>query len=326
MFIVRAPLRISLAGGGTDLEAFSKVEGGHVLNFAISKYVYIAFHPTFYGGIRLAYSSVEKVQKIEEIQHPLFRNTMLHFGCNPNIEIGSFADIPGSGTGLGSSSAFTVALVSGISKLNNLKLSKMELATEACFIEIQLCKDPIGKQDQFASAFGGLNEFFFNPDGSVDAKKLDLGQNGISQIRNNLCLFSLNMERSASEILKVQTSGLQLKEVQFNKTQEIKKQVHLMKQALLETDFGLVGQILHENWMLKREMTPQTTNDKIDYFYNLALASGASGGKVLGAGGGGFLLLAVEPERRVDFVRSFPLRHVDFEVDTIGVTTLDLNI
>jgi D-glycero-alpha-D-manno-heptose-7-phosphate kinase len=320
MFIVRAPLRISLAGGGTDVPSYYQEKSGEVLNFAINKYVYLAFHETFRPGIRLAYSQTENIDSASEIKHPLFRSAFQFMGYKNNIEIGSFADIPAEGTGLGSSSAFTVALVKGLSLLNEAELTKHEIAEKACHVEIQLCEDPIGKQDQFASAYGGVNHFKFLPDESVTSTSVVMPEN----IKESLLLFHLDMSRSASTILKLQSTFMKEGTKQFINLDRIQKQVQLMKNSFLLKDVVTVGELLHENWVLKREMTDLTTNSKIDELYELALRSGAIGGKVLGAGGGGFFLFCVNPENKQDFIDSYPLRHVPFEVDQQGVFEIPL--
>jgi D-glycero-alpha-D-manno-heptose-7-phosphate kinase len=320
MFIVRAPLRISLAGGGTDIPSFYRESMGEVISFAINKYVYLAFHETFRSGIRLAYSQTENISSTNQIKHPLFRNAFQHMGSKDNLEIGSFADIPAEGTGLGSSSAFTVALVKGLSLINGIDASQHEIAEKACHIEINLCNDPIGKQDQFASAYGGFNHFRFFPNETVTATPVKMQKS----IQDCLLLFYLDMSRSASAILKLQATVMKNGTQQFGNLSRIRQQVETMKNSILIEDFEAVGASLHENWILKREMTELTSNPEIDELYELALRNGALGGKVLGAGGGGFLLLCVKSERRQEFIDTYPLRHVPFEIDVKGVFQIPL--
>ena len=321
MFIVRAPLRVSLAGGGTDIPSFYRENMGEVLSFAINKYVYLAFHETFRPGIRLAYSQTENISSINQIKHPLFRNAFQYLGSKNNIEIGSFADIPSEGTGLGSSSAFTVALVKGLTLINGFDVTKHEIAEKACHIEINLCQDPIGKQDQFASAYGGFNHFRFFPNESVTSTPIKMQKS----VQDCLLLFYMDMSRSASAILKLQATVMKAGTRQFSNLNRILQQVEFMKNSILLEDFEAVGALLHENWVLKREMTELTSNLEIDELYELALRNGALGGKVLGAGGGGFMLLCVKSDRQQEFIDRFPLRHIPFEVDAKGVFEIPLS-
>jgi D-glycero-alpha-D-manno-heptose-7-phosphate kinase len=290
MFVIRAPLRISLAGGGSDLIPYVQSHGGQVVSFAIKKYVYLAFHETFFDGIRLAYSRTENVANSSQIEHPLFRNAFKLFNFQGNIEIGSFADVPSSGTGLGSSSAFTVALVAGLRKLSGLSLDKHEIANTACHIEIEMCGDPIGKQDQFASAFGGLNQFDFKQNGQTEVTKLDINPIMLSKVKKSLMLYYLGTGRSASEILTKQNHSLKGDSIQTEMTSKLVNQVSPMIGALQTGNINEVGQLLHENWALKKKMSSGVSSELIDSYYELGLKLGAFGGKVLGAGGGGFLL------------------------------------
>jgi len=324
MFIMRAPLRISLAGGGSDLIPFSSQFGGQVASFAINKYVYLAFHETFLDGIRLAYSRTENVNDKGQIEHPLFKNAFHFFDFKESIEIGSFADVPSSGTGLGSSSAFTVALVAGLRKLTDQSLDKIAIAEIACHIEIDMCGDPIGKQDQFASAFGGVNHFVFNQDGSTDVHPIKLDNAALEAATNSLFLYYLDMGRSASKILKEQSHLMTLGSQQVENTAKLAMQVPQMIDALLEGDVYRIGKLLNESWVLKRELTGSTTNSTIDGYYDLGLTLGALGGKVLGAGGGGFLLMCVPQNKQVDFKANFPLRQVPFQIDFKGVQEISL--
>ena len=325
MFVIRAPLRISLAGGGSDLIPYVQSHGGEVVSFAIKKYVYLAFHETFFGGIRLAYSRTENLTHRSQIEHPLFRNAFQLFNFESNIEIGSFADVPSSGTGLGSSSAFTVALVAGLRKLSGLSLDKHEIANTACHIEIDMCGDPIGKQDQFASAFGGLNRFVFKQDGQTEVTPLRVNPIELSKVKKSLLLFYLGTGRSASEILTLQNHSLKSHSVQTDMTSKLVNQVSPMINALHAGNVDEVGSLLQENWNLKKKMSSGVSNDLIDSYYELSLKLGALGGKVLGAGGGGFLLLCVPVNIQDAFRATFPLQEVLFDLDTTGVKEISLN-
>jgi D-glycero-alpha-D-manno-heptose-7-phosphate kinase len=318
MIISRAPLRISLAGGGSDLPAFYSQEMGHVLNFTINKYVYVVVHKTFFPSIRLIYSKIEHVENFNEIAQPILKNTLQYFNPKKNIEIGSFADVPSTGSGLGSSSAFTVALVAGINKFTGNEINKSKLASSACHIEINLCGDQIGKQDQYASAFGGINEYMFHSNNSVDVKPFLLDDRVVKRIENNLLLFNLNMSRSSIEILNRQSFLLRNDPLKTILTRKIKEQVGEMKKLLSAEDFFEVGKLLDYNWQLKRQMTEYTTNPEIDEIYESALRLGATGGKVLGAGGGGFLLLCVDEKIQEKFLSTFPLQWIPYEIDFVG--------
>lgn len=324
MFVMRAPLRISLAGGGSDLAAFTSQFGGQVVSFAINKYVYLAFHETFLPGIRLAYSKIENVKNKNMIQHPLFKNAFEFFEFTQSIEIGSFADVPSSGTGLGSSSAFTVALVAGLRKISSQSHDKLAIAETACYIEIDMCGDLVGKQDQFASAFGGLNQLTFNKDGSTQVNPVSLKSDSFNTIKSSLLLYYLGMGRSASEILTKQSHSLTMGSPQIENTRKLAEQVPPMVNALVEGNVTEVGRLLNDGWIIKREMTRATTNKVIDKHYTKGLELGALGGKVLGAGGGGFMLLCVPVAKQPYFRENFPLREVDFEIDTMGVSEVSL--
>ena len=323
--MIRAPLRISLAGGGSDLIPYVQSYGGQVVSFAIKKYVYLAFHETFFDGIRLAYSRTENLANRSQIEHPLFRNAFKLFNFDNNIEIGSFADVPSSGTGLGSSSAFTVALVAGLRKLSGLSLDKHEIANTACHIEIDMCGDPIGKQDQFASAFGGLNKYNFRQDGQTEVTPIVINPIELSAVKKSLMLFYLGTGRSASEILTEQNHSLKSASIQTDMTSKLVNQVSPMIDALQAGNVNEVGSLLHDNWVLKKRMSSGVSNDLIDSYYELSLRLGAIGGKVLGAGGGGFLLLCVPVSTQNAFRATFPLQEVLFELDNTGVKEISLS-
>jgi len=286
--------------------------------------VYLAFYETFHSGYRVAYSKVEVCDKIGDIQHPLFRHCLELFQTPDKLEIGSFADVPSSGTGMGSSSAFTVALVAGLGHLANKPLLKERIADLACYVEIDLCGDPIGKQDQYASALGGLNHLSFRNSGEVVAIPLRYLDEALDELIPNLHLYHLNMERSAKVILKEQSEHLLKEDGAFNSTQTLVSQVRPMIQAIEERDLFKIGSLLHENWMIKRGLTSISTNTEIDDLYAKALSMGALGGKVLGAGGGGFLLLAIMPELSREFERAFPLKRINYGVDREGVTIIPM--
>jgi len=318
MIVARAPLRVSLAGGGSDLPGFYRQEFGEVLSFAINKYVYLAGHEYFAGGMRLSYSKTETVNNVEDIEHPLFRNSMKYLSFSGDIELSSFADVPGSGTGLGSSSAFTVALVHLLSTFKGISLSSQELAKIACEIEIELCGEPIGKQDQYASAFGGMNRFRFNSDESVDCSNWDLGGH-VSFLNETLLLYHTGIGRSASSILKEQTTRLDTEPDAIQRIRKIRDRVDEMASCVLQEDSKGIGRLLSESWLDKQQLATGISNNRIDGLLERAISCGASGGKLVGAGGGGFLLLCVDPQNRKTFQEKFTdLRHLPFLLDTVG--------
>jgi D-glycero-alpha-D-manno-heptose-7-phosphate kinase len=323
VILSRAPLRISLAGGGSDLPAFYEQASGSVLSFAIDKYVYIAAHELFKGGIRLSYSRTEEVETAAEIEHPLIRETFLETDFKFPVEIGSFADVPGTGTGLGSSSAFTVALLNSLLEIqgqNNYKNDKQEfLAASACRIEIERCGQQIGKQDQYASAYGGVNLINFYKDGTTHVESL-LSDPGIEEfINSNLALFYLGFGRPASEILNEQSMNLRKQENTYNMISKIKELVPEMRAALQIRDCKSVGEILTRGWELKASTSESITSTEIERALTKAISHGAHGGKVVGAGGGGFILVAVEPDKREDLISNFvEFRHLPFKVSSKG--------
>jgi D-glycero-alpha-D-manno-heptose-7-phosphate kinase len=323
MILSRAPLRVSLAGGGSDLPAFYEQEPGEVLSFSIDKYVYIAAHELFKGGIRLSYSRTEEVDNPNQIEHPLIRETFLETNFMQSIEVGSFADVPGTGTGLGSSSAFTVALLNSLSHLNGMYSSCSDipkyLADTACKIEIERCGQLIGKQDQFASAYGGVNHIKFNPDGSTEVESL-LGDESLTDFLNeSLALFYLGFGRPGSEILNEQSTKLKNKTNEFQSMLELRNLVPEMKIALTRRDRNYLGHLLTRGWQLKASTSSSISSPQIDRAFSEALELGALGGKVVGAGGGGFFLLALEPQKREAFIDNFSkYRNLPFGISRTG--------
>ena len=293
MIITRTPFRMSFFGGGSDLPAYYEENGGSVLSTSINKYMYINLHKKFDEGVRLAYSKIEEVEHADELQHPLVRNCLKYFNVDGGIEVSSIADIPAKGTGLGSSSSYTVGLVKAISAYKNIILSKYEVADIACEIEIQMCGEPIGKQDQFAASFGGFNCFKFNKD-CVKAEPLELPQSLIHHLSASLVSVYTGNCRAASSLLRDQSE--QIKDEQKSLIQ--RKMVDMVSegiQILHREDIKAFGQLLHESWSLKKQLTNKITNTQIDEIYEIGMNSGAWGGKLLGAGMGGFITFITEP-------------------------------
>lgn len=317
MIVTRTPLRVSLAGGGSDLPSFYRSAVGAVVSFAIDKSIYIACHGLYSGGIRLSYSQTERVSSPLEISHPLIRESLLRLGFSKDVEIGSFADIPASGTGLGSSSSFTVGLIKALSTYMGKELSPHELAEIACEVEIGRCQEPIGKQDQFAAAYGGINVIRFHSDEKVEVESLT-SKNLTRFLESTLMLFDLGFGRKASDILVRQSEAMHQAET-FERVLSLRNLVEPMVNAITGEDHIELGKILHESWIKKRELASGISNQEIEEIYSFAIKCGALAGKVVGAGGGGFLLLAVEPGRKADFRQRFNRsRELVFQVSDKG--------
>jgi len=298
MIISRTPFRVSFAGGGTDLKKYYEEEYGAVISTTIDKYMYITVNSlsSFHNHkIRISYSKTELVNNVDEIKHPVIREALKLVGIDGGIEIASMADIP-SGTGMGSSSSFTVGLLNALYTFQVKSVSPERLAQEACKIEIEILKEPIGKQDQYAAAYGGLNYIQFNSDESVFVKPVISSREVKDELNNNLMMFYTNITRKASDILTRQTENTKNKKQNLRKMKEIALDI---KEILNEGKrLDKIGNILHQEWLLKKELTSKISNNIIDRYYNKALDAGALGGKVLGAGGGGFILLYVEPQNQ----------------------------
>jgi D-glycero-alpha-D-manno-heptose-7-phosphate kinase len=291
MIISRSPLRVSLGGGGTDLPSYSSKFGGLLITAAINKYVYVTTNRPFRQEVILKYSTVEILDSIEKINHPIIREVLKMLNLKtPQIEISTIADVP-AGTGLGSSGSFTTALIKALYAHYRKNIHPKELAELACEIEIIKLGEPIGKQDQYISAFGGIMEFVFNKDGSVSTSTLNLSQRTIHDLDDNLLLFFTGISRSASTILKDQVekseknNQLMIENLHFTKELGI-----LSKQSLLDGNTHKFGELMHEHWEHKKSRSNGVSNEFIDMAYNIALRSGAVGGKLVGAGGGGFLM------------------------------------
>jgi len=290
MIITRTPFRISFGGGGTDLRDFYKREPGAVTSTAIDKYMYIIVNKRFDDTIRVSYSKTEIVSNVREIQHPIVREALKLVGITEGMEVVSIADIP-AGTGLGSSSSFSVGLLNALYAYKGMLKTAEELARDACKIEIDILGEPIGKQDQYIAAYGGLRHIQFNPDDGVFVEMVMCPKEYKEKLNRNLLLFHTGTSRDASSILREQKDNI--KEMQ--KREILSKMRHLaieMKQCLTSnSSLDIFGRLLHEGWMLKKQLASSISNHKLDKYYEQALSAGALGGKVLGAGGGGFLLL-----------------------------------
>jgi D-glycero-alpha-D-manno-heptose-7-phosphate kinase len=319
MIISRAPLRISLFGGGSDLPSYSNIAKGAVLNFSINKYVYIALHQNFLENIQLKYSQSENVKEASEIKHPIFRETLLMLGLNDSVEIGSFADVPASGTGLGSSSAFTVALIRAIHEYQGIVSTKAEIATMACEIEINRCKDPIGRQDQWASALGGINKIEFIKD-KVEFQPIKLNALQAESLSKRLYLFHVGGTRDSHKILKQQGVSIRENSSTFKTLTRMVELVEVAKTSIEESEYDYLGELLDETWKLKKSINKEISGNQIDEIYEIAKRNGAIGGKLLGAGGAGFMLFIPKSdseERLLKALQNF--RHVPFKIENNGV-------
>jgi len=315
--MVKTPFRISLVGGGTDLPAFYQKNGyGAVVSMAIKKYMYVMIHPYFHDKLRVKYSQTEDVDSIDQLKHPLARECLRMMKLNTGIEIASIADIP-AGLGLGSSSSFTVCLLHALHAYQGRHVTKERLASEACQIEIDQLKEPIGKQDQYAAAYGGLNFVRFNADGSVKVDRFLNNTKLLSELMQRLLIFYIGRPRSARNILTEQQNSIGEGE-KFKSGQQLVKLTHDMQEALISGKMDHIGEILHEGWMLKRGLASNITDSDIDRIYSFGLNAGASGGKLLGAGAGGFMLFYCDPDAKKNIREKIGLREICIEGDGEG--------
>lgn len=317
MIITRAPFRVSFCGGGSDLPSFYEKYGGCVLSTTIRKYMYLTIHNYFEKDqIVLKYSKTETVHDFAEIEHRIFKQCLTDFNLK-GVELSSMADIP-AGTGLGSSSTFTVALLHLLHTYTGDYISKYKLAKDACAVEIEKLGEPVGKQDQFAAAFGGLRFYEFMPNGFVNVEPVIMAPESYKKLEGNLLMFYLGGIHSASAILKEQSQN-----VKSVDKAAVQKQMcditRTLKEELQKNNVDAMGALLHENWMLKKSLASGISNPLIDDTYSRAMAAGATGGKLLGAGGAGFMLFYV-PESKQESVRAAlgDLREMDFEMDNSG--------
>ncbi len=311
-------MRMSYVGGGSDFSSYYKENDGAVLSTSIDKYVYVSINKKFDNQIRLSYSETENVSIATEIKHPLVRESLKYLGIDKGVEIVSMADIPSKGTGLGSSSSFTVGLLNAIYAYKGEEVSKEALATQACNVEINLCKSPIGKQDQFAAAFGGMNLIIFKGDETVKVEAVVSSDDVLKQIEDWTLVFYTGKTRSAGSILSKQTELLK----QGDKKILVRRMVQLAFELKKEIEAGSLenfGEILHENWKLKSQICEGITDNQIDQWYEAGLNAGALGGKLLGAGNGGFIMFFAHPSSHKNITKSLEkLTPIKFKFDTEG--------
>lgn len=325
MIITRTPFRISLCGGGSDLPAYYEKNGGCVISTTINKYMYITSHPSFDKKTTvLRYSKTETVHNVDEIEHPYFKQCLKDEGLE-GLEITSIADVP-QGTGLGSSSSFTVGLIKNLKCHKREYISDADVAEAACELEINKLGNPIGKQDQYAAAFGGLNFYQFNKDGSVDVEPVLLSHDKFKQLEKNLIMLYVGGEHSASAILKEQSKNMVNAKEKEEGQKKIVELTHKLKYELEHNNIDAVGTTLDENWKIKKTLANGISNPEFDKWYEKALGAGATGGKILGAGGSGFFLFYVPEEAQKKFREEMKeLPELDFKFDHQGTTVIFIN-
>jgi D-glycero-alpha-D-manno-heptose-7-phosphate kinase len=320
----RAPLRISLGGGGTDLPSYYAEHGGFLVSGAIDKYIYMLMHTVFQRRYKMKYSETEEVDEVESIQHPILREALkLHWRGNP-LEIASVADVP-AGTGMGSSGAFTVSLLKGLAHARRTSIHQGALAEAACEIEIDILKEPCGKQDPYVAAHGGICAYTFEKDGSVMVEPLELSPQTLRALRDQLLLFYTGEARDASAVLSDQDERTKTgDEEMLENLHRTKEMGRVSRELLLSGDLFAYGELMHEHWLNKRRRSPGMASDRIDELYTLARRSGVIGGKLVGAGGGGFLLLyARNPADTRQAMAAAGATELPFDFEFVGASSTE---
>lgn len=319
MIISRTPLRMSFTGGGSDIPSYYRKFGGAVISTAIDKYVYVNVNKKFDDGIRVAYSKNEEVSTVKEIEHRLVRSSMEYLGLEGGIEITTIADIPSRGTGLGSSSSFTVGLLHALNAFMGRYVSSEQLGADSCHIEIERCGEPIGKQDQYAAAYGGFNLIRFEPNDSVIVSPMICRQETIQCIEQNTLVFYTGITRSASNLLKQQSIDVSEQTLKQKTMHQMVELTHVLARELQRDNTDAFGEILHESWMLKKSLTMGISSNEIDVWYELARRAGALGGKILGAGAGGFLMIYAHQDSHEAIKKALSnLRLIPVRFDPLG--------
>ncbi len=323
MIITRTPLRISLGGGGTDLPSYYERFGGMVLSAAINRYIYVAVNTTFTDDYFLKYSAIERVKSIDDIDHPIIRETLRRHPIGPSVELVSVADIP-AGTGLGSSGSFTVGLLRSIYAYMRQSVTIEEIAAEACRIEIEVLGRPVGKQDQYAAAYGGLESLTFDRSGDVEVASLSVPTEALHDLEQHLCMFFTGYSRHADDILEEQRSRSVQGDHDMDESLHVVKSLGLASRDALEAgDTAKFASLMNEHWEHKKRRSASMSNPSIDSWYDLGMANGALGGKLVGAGSGGFLLFyAQDPDRLRRALSAEGLDEVRFAFDHDGAVVL----
>jgi D-glycero-alpha-D-manno-heptose-7-phosphate kinase len=321
MIVSRAPVRFSLGGGGTDLPSYSREHGGFLVAAAVDKFVYVCVAKRFQNTIRLAYTESEIVDSVDQIRHRIFREALRMTDVTKGVELHSLADVPAN-TGLGSSSTFTVALLNGLHAFKREFVPVEQLAREACSLEIDVLQEPIGKQDQYIAAYGGISALTFHPDGSVDVERLALRDEVIDELEANLLIYYSGVERAAASVLKEQAKTIVAnRDDAVQRMHRIKALGHETKRILLTGNIDAYGEMLHEHWTNKRKLAANMADGTIDEHYDIARKAGAIGGKLMGAGGGGFFMFyvrAAERRRVQEALAARGLRPMRFRFDFDG--------
>lgn len=324
MIISRTPLRISLGGGGTDIPSFyTQNGGGFLVSAAITKYIYVSIHENFVDRFFLKYSKIEDTENIDQIEHPLIREALRYLELDHGVEIASLADIP-AGTGLGSSGTFTVGLLKAVMAHQRKLVSNYELAELACKLEIEILGEPVGKQDQFIAALGGLTALEFSGDGNVTASEIRMERSAREALEDNLLLFFTGIRRSASQELAAlgDTTDAKQKSVNAN-LQEVMRIGYKSAEALENADLDGFAQLMNRQWKMKLERSPSAIHQEVDTWIDQGIKAGASGGKLVGAGGGGFLMFYAENKHSLrNEMTRLGLSEVKFNFDYNGTTLL----
>ena len=319
MIISRTPLRMSFTGGGSDIPGYYRKFGGAVISTAIDKYVYVNVNKKFDNGIRVGYSKNEEVSTVQEIEHRLVRASMEYLGLEGGIEITTIADIPSRGTGLGSSSSFTVGLLHALNAFMGSYVSSEQLGADSCHIEIERCGEPIGKQDQYAAAYGGFNLIKFNPNDSVVVSPIICRHETISCIERNTLVFYTGITRSASNLLKQQSLEIDEQTTKQKVMHRMVELTYVLAEELQRDNTDAFGEILHESWLLKKSLTVGISSSDIDTWYEVARCAGALGGKILGAGAGGFLMVYAAEKSHEQIKKALSmLRLIPVRFDPLG--------
>lgn len=328
MIIVRAPFRLPLGGGGTDIPSYYTKYNGSLITASINKYMFVNINePALVSNIKIGYSKIETVEidSINKIQHDIVRETLKYLNIKKPIEIHSMADLS-AGTGMGSSSSYTVALLKGLNTLERKFISLQDLAEDACKIEMDLCKKPIGKQDQYAATFGGINHLNIDKLGRVSVEQMKIKQETIYELENRLMMFYTSINRDTNKIIYEQSNKIKdydyLATKAMHKIKEIGEEIRV---ALLTDNIDYFGELMHEHWLAKKSISIKMSNSNIDNWYNIGLNNGAIGGKIMGAGGGGFLLFCVKQNERKKLryaMENVGLKYMDFKFDFEGVKVL----
>jgi D-glycero-alpha-D-manno-heptose-7-phosphate kinase len=315
MIISKTPLRISFVGGGTDIDSYYKTGYGAVVSMAINKNIYVTVHKRFDNSLRISYSKTEIVQHADELEHNIVKACLEMAGIDNGIEITTIGEVP-AGTGMGSSSTLTVGLLNALYSYTGRSLSAYELMEKACQIEIDILKEPIGKQDQAAAAFGGINYFRFCADGTVDRERIELSQQDFNSLESKLMVFYTGMTHSAGNILKEQKSNTSNN---LETMDEMRNQADWLRDKLVTEGFGsYFGDMLQQAWERKKVLSGGVSNPEINRLYELGIKAGALGGKLLGAGGGGFLLFYCDEDKQNNLRNALGLQQLYFRVARYG--------